>query len=104
MQWHGVEATRLPADTAILAENGDCPVQAIRVGARAWGVQFHPEITDDLCAYWMTDPGNRAAAIEWLGSAKAADKFAADSAAHVPTALRNAAALYAGLRAAVSER
>ncbi len=103
MQWHGVEATRLPSDTALLALNENCPVQAIRIGARAWGVQFHPEITDDHCAYWMTDPGNRAAAIEWLGSAVAADQFAADSAAHVLTALQNSAALYAGLRAAALE-
>ncbi|MFD0860209.1 type 1 glutamine amidotransferase [Roseovarius aquimarinus] len=103
MQWHGVEAVRLPADTAPLARNANCPVQAIRVGRRAWGVQFHPEITEDLCAYWMKDPGNRATAIDWLGSAEAADRFAADSEAHVPTALRNSAALYAGLREAALE-
>lgn len=100
MQWHGVEAARLPDRATLLAENANCAVQAIRVGTRAWGVQFHPEITDDLCAYWMTDPANRAAAIKWLGSAEAADKFAADSAAHVPSALKNSAALYEGLRAA----
>jgi GMP synthase-like glutamine amidotransferase len=104
MQWHGVEVTQLPSKTARLALNENCPVQAIRVGKRAWGVQFHPEITDDLCAYWMKDPGNRAAAIDWLGSAEAADKFAADSEAHVPTALRNSAALYDGLREAALKR
>ncbi|MFX0546440.1 type 1 glutamine amidotransferase [Roseovarius sp. S1116L3] len=103
MQWHGVEATRLPGDTAVLAENDYCRVQAIRVGRRAWGMQFHPEITDDLCSFWMKDPGNRAAAIAWLGSVAAADQFAADSEAHVPTALRNSAALYDGLRAAALE-
>ncbi len=103
MQWHGVEAVQLPRDTTLLGANDQCAVQAIRVGARAWGVQFHPEITEDLCAYWMTDPGNRAAAIDWLGSDAAADTFAADSAAHVPTAFGNSSALYTGLRAATLE-
>lgn len=28
----------------VLATNAQCQVQAIRIGARAWGVQFHPEM------------------------------------------------------------
>lgn len=101
MQWHGVEAEHLPPDTTLLASNAACHAQAIRVGARAWGVQFHPEINEGLLAFWMGDPANRAAAIDWLGSPEAADRFAADSAAHVPMAARQTAALYAGLRGAV---
>ncbi|MBZ8118062.1 type 1 glutamine amidotransferase [Roseovarius sp. LXJ103] len=101
MQWHGVEAETLPEGTTLLASNPACHAQAIRVGNRAWGVQFHPEIDEGLVGYWMGDPGNRAAAIEWLGSAKAADQFASDSAAHVPLAAQQSAALYARLRGAV---
>ncbi|MCZ4354409.1 type 1 glutamine amidotransferase [Roseovarius aestuarii] len=101
MQWHGVEADVLPADTTLLASNAACRAQAIRVGTRAWGVQFHPEIDEGLLSFWMGDPANRAAAIDWLGSAQAADEFAADSAAHVPMAARQTAALYSGLRAAI---
>ena len=98
MQWHGVEAEALPEGTTLLASNTACHAQAIRVGARAWGVQFHPEIDEGLVSYWMGDPGNRAAAINWLGSPEAADRFASDSAAHVPLAARQSAALYARLR------
>ncbi|MEB8387344.1 type 1 glutamine amidotransferase [Rhodobacteraceae bacterium KMM 6894] len=101
MQWHGVEAQVLPPDTTLLASNAACHAQAIRVGPRSWGVQFHPEIDEGLLGFWMGDPANRAAAIEWLGSTEAADRFAADSVAHVPMAARQTAALYAGLRAAV---
>lgn len=101
MQWHGVEAKVLPPDTTLLATNAACHAQAIRVGPRAWGVQFHPEIDDGLLGFWMDDPANRAAAIAWLGSAQASDQFATHSAAHVPMAARQTAALYAGLRGAV---
>jgi len=98
MQWHGVEAEALPEGTAVLASNPACHAQAIRVGRRAWGVQFHPELDAGLITWWMGDPGNRAAAISWLGSEEKADQFAADSAAHVPLATRQSAALYARLR------
>ena len=101
MQWHGVEAVALPAATTLLATNDACYAQAIRVGKRAWGVQFHPEIDDGLLQFWMGDPVNRAAATAWLGSTQAADKFAADGASQLPMAARQSAALYTGLRAAV---
>jgi GMP synthase (glutamine-hydrolysing) len=42
----------LPGDAVVLAGNGMSPVQAFRMGARVWGVQFHPEaspaILEDL--------------------------------------------------------
>ena len=100
MKWHGVAAERLPDGAVVLARSDSCPVQAIRVGDCAWGVQFHPEITASVISDWMGDPANRASAIDWLGSAEAADQFAADSADHVPAAFEQSAALYDGLRAA----
>ncbi len=100
MKWHGVAADVLPEDTTVLAESTACKVQAIRYRDHAWGVQFHPEITASVIPDWMEDPANKACAIDWLGSAAAAAKFAADSAKHVPNAMAQSAALYAGLRAA----
>ena len=39
----------LPPGAAWLASTDRCPHQAFRVGRRAWGVQFHPEVpADDL--------------------------------------------------------
>jgi GMP synthase-like glutamine amidotransferase len=40
---HRDAVTALPPGAAHLAESGDCPVQAFRVGEQAWGLQFHPE-------------------------------------------------------------
>ncbi|OEV13487.1 type 1 glutamine amidotransferase [Streptomyces nanshensis] len=50
---HRVDAiTRLPRDAYWLASSERCPVQAFRVGERAWGVQFHPEATPRSVAGW----------------------------------------------------
>lgn len=43
---HSQTVLRLPPDTAVLARNGHEPQHVIRVGARAWGVQFHPEFDE----------------------------------------------------------
>ncbi|WP_170411145.1 type 1 glutamine amidotransferase [Ruegeria atlantica] len=85
LQWHGVSAQDLPPGTTVLAGSVGCAVQAIRVGNRAWGVQFHPEIVQGTISAWMGDQGNHQCAVDWLGSADAAlamerdsDKIAAD--------------------------
>lgn len=50
---HHVDAiTALPAHATWLAQSERCPYQAFRVGERAWGVQFHPEVTADRIAQW----------------------------------------------------
>ncbi|WP_320781869.1 type 1 glutamine amidotransferase [Streptomyces sp. CRN 30] len=40
---HVDAVTALPPGAVWLMESADCPYQAFRVGAAAWGVQFHPE-------------------------------------------------------------
>jgi GMP synthase (glutamine-hydrolysing) len=42
-QWHR-EGFETPQGATCLATGGDFPVQAIRVGKAAFGIQFHPEI------------------------------------------------------------
>ncbi|ALC19692.1 type 1 glutamine amidotransferase [Streptomyces pristinaespiralis] len=44
--------TELPPDAVWLASSEACPHQAFRVGARAWGVQFHPEAEAERIAGW----------------------------------------------------
>lgn len=44
--------TALPPGARWLAESDDCPYQAFRVGATAWGVQFHPEVTAERVRQW----------------------------------------------------
>jgi GMP synthase (glutamine-hydrolysing) len=52
-QWHSY-ACRLPAGAVELARSPVCP-QAFTLGASAWGVQFHPEVTPDILEEWFDD-------------------------------------------------
>ncbi|MDA0637912.1 type 1 glutamine amidotransferase [Nonomuraea sp. MCN248] len=50
---HHVDAiTALPPGAVWLAETESCPYQAFRVGDRAWGVQFHPEVLPARIREW----------------------------------------------------
>lgn len=71
-QWHGAEVSRLPEDAEILAANAACPVQAFRCGRRAYGVQYHCEITASTVADWGAIPAYRASLEQALGRAEAA--------------------------------
>ena len=52
IQNHRDQITGLPPGAVRLAESAACPVQAFRVGERAWGVQFHPEAAADRLDRW----------------------------------------------------
>jgi GMP synthase-like glutamine amidotransferase len=60
-QYHRDAITELPPDAELLAVGDVYGVQAFRVGERAWGVQYHPEVTDDDFTAWTT--GGRASLI-----------------------------------------
>jgi GMP synthase (glutamine-hydrolysing) len=52
-QWHSFEC--LPPTGALeLATSPVCP-QAFRVGDRAWGLQFHPEVSRADALHWIED-------------------------------------------------
>lgn len=72
MHWHGVEVTSLPADAQLLGSSQGCANQIMRVGPKAWGLQFHPELERGTITQWMEDPANVACARDWLGSEAAA--------------------------------
>jgi GMP synthase-like glutamine amidotransferase len=46
--------TELPPGAVWLAASPGCPYQAFRLGARAWGVQFHPEASAERIPFWDT--------------------------------------------------
>jgi GMP synthase-like glutamine amidotransferase len=56
LQWHGAGVERPPVGAAVLAGNDHCAVQALRVGARAWGVQFHVEVETSTIPKWAQVP------------------------------------------------
>jgi len=52
--WHG-EGFDLPAGAELLATGETFPNQVVRVGANAYGVQYHPEVTPDILALWSRE-------------------------------------------------
>ncbi|MEU4388175.1 type 1 glutamine amidotransferase [Promicromonospora sp. NPDC023805] len=49
---HEDSVTTLPPSATLLVSSGECPIQAFRVGERAWGLQFHPEARPERVATW----------------------------------------------------
>ncbi len=98
MHWHGVEVTSPPPGATLLGHSAGCATQAMRVGPRAWGLQFHPELQPGTITQWMADPANIACATDWLGSTDAAWDFVRASEAQAEGFVARSAALYAAFR------
>jgi GMP synthase-like glutamine amidotransferase len=49
---HRDSVTALPPGAVHLATSAACRVQAFRIGAATWGVQFHPEVSAERLATW----------------------------------------------------
>lgn len=56
-QWHG-DTFDLPVGAVQLARGEACENQAFRYGARAYGLQFHIEVTPEIIGQWLGEPGN----------------------------------------------
>ena len=67
LQWHAAEVTALPNDAVNLAANDASPIQAIRHGARAYGLQFHVEATETTVPDWAGIPAYKQALERGLG-------------------------------------
>jgi len=50
-QWHH-DSFDVPHEGVLLAGSAACPHQAFRVGGSAWGLQFHPEVTEAIIRDW----------------------------------------------------
>ena len=55
LQWHG-DTFDLPAGAVRLASSPAYPNQAFRYGPRAYGVQFHVEVSEAMAAEWGQIP------------------------------------------------
>ncbi len=82
LQWHSVQVTRPPDDAVVLASSPDCRVQAMRVGPRAWSMQYHLEVEQDTVRNWGAVEAYRRALESVLGP-DAIDSLAADAARHM---------------------
>jgi GMP synthase (glutamine-hydrolysing) len=58
--WHR-EGFDCPTGAQTLATGDDFPTQAISVGARAFGLQFHPEVTHAMMCRWTVRASERLA-------------------------------------------
>ena len=56
-QWHG-DTFELPSGALQLARSELCEQQAFRFGRRAYGLQFHVEVTPEMVEQWLTIPEN----------------------------------------------
>lgn len=92
-QWHGAAVQRLPDEGVILAETDICPIQSIKVGARAYGLQFHVEITDATVPEWGCIPEYSGALDDVMGES-ALDRLSAETARHLPELNAAARTLY----------
>jgi GMP synthase (glutamine-hydrolysing) len=51
-QWHN-DTFDLPTGAVLLETGSTTPYQAFRYGEKAYGLQYHPELTEDLLRLWL---------------------------------------------------
>jgi len=88
--WHG-DTFDPPPGATLLASSRLYEQQAFRLSPRAWGVQFHPEITEAMVDDWAGHARQDEAAA--FGGAAGAAKMRADARRHVPALAERVAAL-----------
>ena len=67
LQWHSVRVAQPPDDAIVLAGSPECRVQAMRVGPRAWSMQYHVEVEPDTVRNWGAVDAYRASLEAVLG-------------------------------------
>jgi GMP synthase-like glutamine amidotransferase len=94
LQWHAAEVVEPPAGAEVLASSSDCGVQAMTVGERALGLQFHLEVDHPTLEGWLSIAENVAALVKRRGS-DGARAFVEDAHTHMAEFNRSARALHA---------
>jgi GMP synthase-like glutamine amidotransferase len=98
LQWHAAEVVSPPAGARVLASSGACAVQAIAVGERAFGLQFHAEVDPPTLADWFADPSTTELLVQRAGP-DGATRFTADADRHMPDLNRAARQIFANFTA-----
>ena len=79
-QWHH-DSFDIPVGGVLLAASAACPHQAFRIGEAAWGVQFHPEVTEPIIRGWCAWSRSTAEKADILVAefSSSADEYGANS-------------------------
>jgi GMP synthase-like glutamine amidotransferase len=93
LQWHSVAVRQPPEGAVLLASSPICRCQAMRVGKRAWGLQYHVELEDGTIADWAEVPAY-AEALERSQGSGALGRMDAAARAHMGQFAENAKRLY----------
>jgi GMP synthase-like glutamine amidotransferase len=94
LQWHAAEVVEPPAGAEVLASSCACAVQAMAVGERALGLQFHAEVDRPTLDAWLSVPDNLAALVRRRGP-DGPRAFVAEAHRHMAELNRSARALHA---------
>src|SRR3972149_5397585 len=62
-QWHG-DTFDVPQGSRLLASSVDFPNQLIRIGRRAYGIQFHLEVTERMIYEWLKENSEELASLK----------------------------------------
>ena len=103
LQWHGAAVTEAPPGAAVLAASPLCPIQAIRVGRAAYGIQYHVELTAETVGQWGCVPAYEAS-LEKVMGAGALERLDREAADHMAAFNRDAKRLYENFVAIVKRR
>jgi GMP synthase-like glutamine amidotransferase len=93
LQWHGAEVVQPPDNATVLASSPACAVQALRVGSRAYGLQYHVELTASTISDWGVVPVYQQSLERALGSGSM-PRLDAEARLRMPIFNRDARCLY----------
>jgi GMP synthase (glutamine-hydrolysing) len=99
-QWHE-DAFELPAGAGLLLTGDGLTNQAFRAGERAWGVQFHPEVTPQLLEAWLDATPEDELAERW---GRTRPKLLTEAERYLPSQGRRARELFGRFASIVAER
>lgn len=93
LQWHSVRVAQPPEGAVVLASSDACACQAMRVGDRAYAMQYHVELEDETIPAWGCVPAYEEALAKTRGAGVLA-RMQAEAALHMPAFEANARLLY----------
>jgi GMP synthase-like glutamine amidotransferase len=93
LQWHSVRVAQAPENAVILARSPLCSNQAMRIGDRAYSMQYHVEIEPDTIPNWGCVPAY-AQALERARGAEALSAMAGEARPLMDDFIANARTFY----------